>query len=889
MAEEALRVIFVEDLESDYILAVRELEDAGLLINPVRVETESALREVLMDCSADVIVSDYALPQFDGMTALRTAKELCPDLPFVVLTGSMNEETAVECMKAGASDYVIKEHIARLPFAVMDSIKHARLQKEQRFAREELKAKEALLRTYVDSAPHGIFISDEHGKYQEVNPAAEKTTGYSRQELLQMSIADLYPEHIRGVEKSHLDRLKNGGSYSGISPFVRKDGTRGIWSVDATALPDGLFMGITVDVTRREEMKAELESSRKLLQRTQKIASVGSWKLDVKSRKLHLSRMAQDITGLSSRDLTIDEAVQLILPEYTGLIEDSFRNLIENSGAFDIEYAVKRLSDGEIVDVRAVAEYDSETETVYGSVQNVSREKSLEMDLKNLFNLSPDLVCVASIQEKRFIRINPAFSRVLGYSEEELLSRPFTYFVHPEDVERTERAVTEQLQNGIKLPRFENRYICKDGTYRDLMWSSHPIPQRDVTYAVAKDITELRKQVIERLQFERKLLHTQKLESLGVMAGGIAHDFNNLLMAIIGNLDMASSKLNPGSESLQNIEQAVNAARRAVDLTRQVLAYSGRDQKFAEKVNLTDLVKENVHMLNVVIPKTVSLKLNLAERLPLITADPGQLQQIVMNLITNASEAIEEDTGVVAISTGIEDLSDNALQSNLITEGPEPGQFVILEVVDSGIGMDEETAQRVFDPFFSSKIHGRGLGMSAVLGIVKSHCGAIFLESEPGRGTTIRVAFPANPLEECKTVKEQPETDTSVERPRKQKKSILLADDEAAVRAVASAMVSRLGYGVLEAENGETALGLFRENRDDIACIVLDLSMPVMDGNTFMKNLREESYTVPVILTSGYSRNARIDEILKEDTNRFLQKPYSFSDLKQTMAELLNK
>jgi CheY-like chemotaxis protein len=245
---------------------------------------------------------------------------------------------------------------------------------------------------------------------------------------------------------------------------------------------------------------------------------------------------------------------------------------------------------------------------------------------------------------------------------------------------------------------------------------------------------------------------------------------------------------------------------------------------------------------------------------------------------------------VVAISVRVEQLDSTRLQTSLTTEHPEPGEFVILEVVDTGVGMDQDTIQRIFDPFFSSKVHGRGLGMSAVLGIVKSHGGAIFLKSQPGIGTTIQVAFPAQPEEDSPAEEENAASENAEAACRVQKsskKKILVADDEDAVRDVTSVMIERLGYEALEARNGREAVEIFRENRDDIACIILDLSMPVMDGITAIGRLREIDELVPVIITSGYSRNEKVEEVLNNPTVRFLQKPYSFADIQRMVEDLL--
>ena len=258
-----------------------------------------------------------------------------------------------------------------------------------------------------------------------------------------------------------------------------------------------------------------------------------------------------------------------------------------------------------------------------------------------------------------------------------------------------------------------------------------------------RDVTERRRAEDERLEMERRLFHAQKLESLGVLAGGIAHDFNNLLMAMLGNLELALRELSPVSPARSRLEAASGAARRAAELTRQMLAYSGRGKFSIGLLSLNELVEENLHLLRTSIPETTALNLHLDRALPAVEADAGQVQQVVVNLITNASEAIGSEPGVITLSTGVRDFGVSDLGQNRLDEAPPAGRYAYLEVADTGCGMDEQTQKRMFDPFFTTKFTGRGLGMAAVLGIMRGHRGAILLDSAQGKGAVVRVLFPA--------------------------------------------------------------------------------------------------------------------------------------------------
>jgi CheY-like chemotaxis protein len=370
-----------------------------------------------------------------------------------------------------------------------------------------------------------------------------------------------------------------------------------------------------------------------------------------------------------------------------------------------------------------------------------------------------------------------------------------------------------------------------------------------------------------------------------VLAGGIAHDFNNLLTAILGNLDLALYDLSPVSPARTSVGEAIHAAKRAADLTRQMLAYSGKGHFIVTDIDLSELVDENAHLLKASLPKITTLNFHMSEDLPPISADAGQIQQVVMNLITNASESLGDKSGIVALSTGVMDCEEEYMRRSRLEGKISSGRFVFLEVSDTGCGMDEETQRRLFDPFFTTKSTGRGLGMSALLGIVRGHKGAIMVESEVGRGTTIRVLFPVS-----KTA--------SVERGPKKKAAkgqirdvgtpslsgtVLVVDDEEFVRRLWESMLMHAGYRSLTAASGDEAVALLRDHADEIVCVILDLTMPGMDGVATFEALRAIKPDVRVILSSGYNEQEAIQRFSGQGLAGFIKKPYEMETL---LAEL---
>ena len=386
--------------------------------------------------------------------------------------------------------------------------------------------------------------------------------------------------------------------------------------------------------------------------------------------------------------------------------------------------------------------------------------------------------------------------------------------------------------------------------------------------------------VTERKRMQKANLQAQKLESLGVLAGGVAHDFNNLLVAILGQTSLALAKAPSDSPVRNHIEKAVRAAEQAAELTNQLLAYSGRGQFERRAINLNELVRNNQQLFDASFQKNVQVQLELAESLPFIDADPSQMQQVIMNLLLNAADAIGEQTGTVTIYTRVQEVTVEDKNFGKHTgEQLSPGSYVSLEVRDNGIGMDPETMSRVFEPFFTTKPHGRGLGLAAILGILRGHKGGLTIDSRLDEGTNFNLMFPLSDFEPV-IIDEIPST---VEK-RGGVGQILVIDDELYVLEVVTDILMDEGIQVMTASDGLSGLALYQEHAADIDLVLLDLSMPVMNGAETFKKLREINPQVRVLLSSGYDKevvNRRFDDW--QGLAGFLQKPYNLSVLNETI------
>ena len=400
----------------------------------------------------------------------------------------------------------------------------------------------------------------------------------------------------------------------------------------------------------------------------------------------------------------------------------------------------------------------------------------------------------------------------------------------------------------------------------------------------ARASAELERQYAEqaRLELERQMQHAQKLESLGVLAGGIAHDFNNLLTAMLGHMNVAQLKLAPESPAIPHLESLERIIHRAADLTRQMLAYSGKGRFVVRPYDLNQVVREMTHLLEVSISKKIALRFHPAESLPLVQADAAQIQQVIMNLVTNASDAIGDREGTIRLATSVAELDRPYLDQLYHGQDLSPGTYVALEVSDTGSGMSTEVQGRIFEPFFTTKVTGRGLGLSATLGILKGHHAGIRIYSEPGRGTTFRLLFPA-----CATCSGEDAPRESARVPR-QVGTVLLVDDEQMIREAAGAALESLGLKVLTAVDGLDAVEVFTREKDTIDLVLMDLTMPHMDGREAFQHLRRLHPGVPVILSSGYNEQESIQQFLGRGLAGFLQKPYTLQALERAVQEALS-
>ncbi|BCG47517.1 PAS domain-containing protein [Citrifermentans bremense] len=530
---------------------------------------------------------------------------------------------------------------------------------------------------------------------------------------------------------------------------------------------------------------------------------------------------------------------------------------------------------GEVTGVLGVYEDVSERKAI-----EEARDKALAL-VESLLAASPTGIMVYEGASGSCVMANQAMAAMLGGTQEQIRYQGFRELVLWREAGILELAEQVLCAGGTRSIEVCAKAASDKIIQAEFLLSRFEVEGRPHLMLIAVDVTTRKRLEEEKRQIEAQMLHVQKLESLGVLAGGIAHDFNNILMVVLGNADLALMRLPEVTPARENLVQIEQAATRAADLAQQMLAYSGRGNFVIQKLDLARTVKEMAQMLEVSISKKTLLQYDFAPDLPAISGDATQLRQVILNLVLNASEAIGDKNGVIGIRTCYMECDRSYLSESWIDDRLPEGPYLMLEVSDNGCGIKKEIIPKIFDPFFTTKFTGRGLGMAAVLGIVRAHNGAIKIYSEEGRGSTFRLLLPCLP---AKGGEPQQQADEDLWRGSG---TVLLADDEESIRGLGQEMLETLGFEVLTACDGRAAVEVFREKRDEIVCVVLDLTMPELDGEQTFAQLRELEPGVKVILSSGYNEREVSRKLAGAGVSGFMQKPYKLSEMSSKLRQIL--
>jgi len=602
---------------------------------------------------------------------------------------------------------------------------------------------------------------------------------------------------------------------------------------------------------------------------------------------IFVNQSATILTGYNSSELLSMNLGDLFLPEEQQRVPLRY-DLLKQGKTVKTERFLSR-KNGSTVPVEMNSRMMSDG-TYHSFFRDTTERKQAEEVLRisenkfsQMFHLSPDAIALTRIGDGSFIDINQAYCDISGWSRSEIIGRSSMSEGINIWFDQNDRGeMVKTLRESGEVLGLEAKFKGKDGRTIVGLLSARIIEMNEETFVLTmtKDITHWKSLLTKQQKLEEQMLQVQKLESLGVLAGGIAHDFNNILMAVIGHCELAQRRLTIESPAMEHLRQINLAAGRAADLANQMLAYSGKGKFVVEAVDLTQIIIEMEHILSVSVSKKATLRYDLTHDLPSIEADATQLRQIVMNLIINASDAIGDGNGVIAISTGAMDCDRAYLEEIWLDENLPAGTYVYLEVADTGCGIESNKVNRIFEPFYSTKFTGRGLGMAAVLGIVRGHRGAIKVYTEVGSGSTFKILLPASSLP---VVSQKTE---NVLAPLNGSGLVLLVDDEATVRNIGSEMLADFGFETITARDGQEALDIFQEKHSDIKFVLMDLTMPRMGGEEAFREFRRIDPDVKVIICSGYNEQEVSQKFVGKGLAGFLKKPYLLDSLQKMIQKI---
>ncbi len=763
-------------------------------------------------------------------------------------------------------------------------------------AQEDHRRASERLTNILNSISDGFFSLNEQMVITFYNQAAERLLGLPRSKALGRHFHDAFPEargsvFDRNYQASLADRKPmTFEAYFGQEPYVNW------YDVRVFPFEEGISIYFRV-TTEQRQAQQRLHKSQQLLAETGALARVGGWEVDVIASQLTWTQTTRQLHEVDDDyQPQLDTAIDFYHPDDRPIIRRAVERAMQQAEPFDHELRLITAG-GRQLWVRATGQAEQEAGRVvrlHGAFQDITERKEAELALRqreeqldlavkggDLGLWDYDLVGGQITANARALAMLGVDEKTFGGTFEWWLEQ-----VHPDDLPGLLDAWEDHLDGRsqqmeaelrVRRPDGEDVWLLDRGRVVQRDEKDHPLRAS----GTLMDITSRKQAEQEQQDLQRQIEHAQKLESLGVLAGGIAHDFNNLLVGVLGNADLALRELSPVSPARENVTEIERAARRAADLCRQMLAYSGKGRFVVEAVELPDLIEEMAHMLEVSIGKGVVLKYHFGRDVPPIEADATQLRQVVMNLIINASEAIGDRSGVISVTVNHTECDREYLSSTYLAEDLEPGTYVVLEVADTGEGMDKQTLDRLFEPFFTTKFTGRGLGLAAVQGIVRGHQGAVKVYSEPGQGTTFRVLLPAAPSAAPAKGEDDAKPVEHVGSGR-----VLLADDEPAVLKVGGRMLERLGYEVVLAPDGREALELYQQYDAGFRCVILDLTMPHIDGEEAFRQLRRIDPDVRVVISSGYNEQEVTQRFIGRGLAGFIQKPYTLENLAEALEQI---
>lgn len=894
--------------ESAETLLVRRDGDEVLYLNELRHRKNTALQYRLpltrVEVPAVKAVTGgkgvVAGPDYRGVEVLAVLSAI-PDTPWFMVT---KIDTAEALAEWKLRSFLIVGLMLGLGATMIAALgmawqRYAKKQYQAAFRAEaERRQSEARYRTTLMSVGDGVIACDRDGRVTLLNPVAEVLTGWLQDDACGKSLAEVFVivnEETRLPVENPVERVLREGIVVGLANHTLLLTPQGAeFPIADSGAPifdeqERITGAVLVfrDQTEERKTEAALRQAHDQLERAEEMAGMGCWEFDFKSRTVWASPSARRIYGLDNAIWTIESVQSIPLPEYRSDLNRALKALVQNGEAYDVEFRILRPSDGALVDIRSQAEYYREEEKVFGVIHDITAQKRAAVELlesesryRSLFQNNHAVMLLVDPENGAIVDANPAAVRYYGWSREQLLAKRVSdiNILSPEEIKAALERARSARQNS-----FEFRHRLADGSIRDVevLAGAIQVGGRDRLYSIVHDITERKEAEEKQGRLQEQLLLAQKLESVGRLAGGVAHDLNNLLSPILGYSELLQAELPEPDKRHDYVGYIIQAGIRARDLIQQLLAFGRKQTLVMETVDLNEVASGFAKLLRRTIREDIAIQMVTSPGLPAVRVDTGQIEQVIMNLVVNAQDALPEG-GKITIETAVVELDQEYAASHA---GVTPGRYVVMTVADTGFGMESEVREQIFTPFFTTKEKGKGtgLGLATTYGIVKQHGGHIWVYSEPGQGTTFKIYLPAAESAPEPKVSE-PAASPAI---ASGSETVMVVEDNDMVRQLTVDVLSRRGYVVLEASGGEECLQKLGELSAPLDLLITDVVMPEMNGKMLYKQAAQLIPGLKVLYMSGYTENVIASRGVLDEGVNFIQKPFAPTSLAAKVREVL--
>ena len=883
-----LNLLSLEDSPRDFEFICEALVQAGFIFKTDRAETGAEFISLLKTGAWDIILADFKLPGYDAFSALEKALEIRPDVPFIVVSGSIGEETAIDLIKKGAVDYVLKDRLERLPFVIRRALDEASQKRARQQAEEDLTANYTLLRIAGETARFGgwsVDLPDYTARWSDtVADIHEMPRGYSPS--VRDAINFYAPGWRERISKAFKNCAGNGIPYDQELEILTGTGKQ-IWvRTNGVAIRDesGTIVkvqGSFQDISEKKRIEEALYDSEAQYRAMIEASPLAIIRNDLDGRIQSWNPAAERIFGWTEKEV-LGNLPPYLPKDRIEEFEILRKQVIQGKVLTQVEVNRQR-KDGTPIQVNlstaAIYNKDGGTDGYIAILDDITLRKQAESERHRLITaIEQSDESIIITDPKGLIQyVNPAFERISGYLKKDIQGMTPRILKSGKQDETFYRNLWTTLLAGhtfkghITNKRKDGSLFTEDASISPVFGTDGRL---NTFVAVKRDVTA-------HIQLEAQYQQAQKMESVGQLAGGVAHDFNNMLTIIMSYTQMAMTAVGLSSPIHKDLEQVYKAAQKSADITRQLLAFARRQVVAPKVLDLNETLETMLKMIRRLIGENIELVWHPGTALWTVMADPAQIDQILANLCVNAKDAIN-GTGSLIIETANTTFDEAYCRTH---PGFVPGRFVRLSVSDTGSGMSKEILERVFEPFFTTKETGKGtgLGLSTVYGIVKQNNGFINVYSEPGKGTTLRIYLPqqagqtgpAQADEKSQPVEGRGET-------------ILVVEDDPAILEVTRKILSFLNYKLLEAATPTQALFLAEEHAGRIDLVLTDMVMPEMSGPDLARRLKTLYPGLKMVFMSGHTADVVSRKEFSDNDIPFIQKPFTFTDISLKIRETLD-